>query len=170
MGCVGRCTCVHVRARSVATGGCGLASAIAAVRFNLLGAPKRIHSDNAAEYSSEHCSRYTKRANHTHTTPTYTRAGHVIQDRALCPPSRRRVHAQTYFSSTACHQSSFCTWSVPVLTCTCIFCTSSRQQNRRHVNPSFTIHCWHLPCCTSKFLSARGRAHSLRVAAECPPP
>ena len=30
-------------------------------------------------------------------------------DRALCPPNRRRVHAQTYFSSTACHQSSFCT-------------------------------------------------------------
>jgi hypothetical protein len=41
------------------------------------------------------------------TTPTYTR--HPA-DRALCPPSRRRVHAQTYFSSTACHQSSVCTW------------------------------------------------------------
>ena len=52
---------------------------------------------------------------------------------------------------------------VPVVTCTCIFCTSSRQQDRRHVNPSFTIHCWHLPSCTSKFLSARCRAHSLRL-------
>ena len=57
---------MHVRARSVATGGCGLASAISAVRFNLLGAPKRIHRDNAAEYSSEQCSRYTKTQNHTH--------------------------------------------------------------------------------------------------------
>ena len=51
--------------------------------------------------------------NHTHTTHTYTRAGQAPRhpaDRALCPPSRRRVHAQTYFSSTACYPSSFCTW------------------------------------------------------------
>ena len=53
--------------------------AISAVRFNLLGAPKRIHSDNAAEYSSEQCGRYTKRAkSYTH-DHTYTRDGHVIQ-------------------------------------------------------------------------------------------
>ena len=106
LGCVGRCTCVHVRARSVATGGCGLASAISAVRFNLLGAPKRIHRDNAAEYSSEQCSRYTKTQNHTHDdTHIHTSSS---GSRAL-PPSRRRVHAQTYFSSTACYPSSFCT-------------------------------------------------------------
>ena len=51
--------------------------------------------------------------NHTHTTHTYTRAGQVPRhpvDRTLCPPSRRRVHTQTYFSSTACYPSSFCTW------------------------------------------------------------
>jgi hypothetical protein len=78
--------------------------------------------------------------NHTHTTPTHTRAGQAPRnpvDRALCLLNRRRVHAQTYFSSTECHQSSFASGGVPVVTCTCIFRTSSRQQDRRHANPSF---------------------------------
>ncbi len=49
---------------------------------------------------------------HTHVLADGSSASRTLSssDRALCPPSRRRVHAQTYFSSTACHQSSVCTW------------------------------------------------------------
>jgi hypothetical protein len=46
---------------------------------------------------------------HTRHPHTHVLATSSSGSRAL-PPSRRRVHAQTYFSSTACHPSSFCTW------------------------------------------------------------
>ena len=56
------------------------------------------------------------------TRHTYTRAGRrlkresylVIQRSRALPPSRRRVHAQTYFSSTACYPA-FAPSGVPVV-------------------------------------------------------
>ena len=48
--------------------------------------------------------------NHTHDTHIHTCWPRHPADRALCPPSIRRVHAQTYLSSTACYPSSVCTW------------------------------------------------------------
>jgi hypothetical protein len=69
-------------------------------------------------------------------------------DRALCPPSRRRVHAQTYFSSTACYPA-FAPGGVPVVNSHVrlmhlhflhfITPTHSAMSNpHRHVNPSQT--------------------------------
>ena len=136
--------------------------AISAVRFNLLGAPKRIHRDNAAEYSSEHCSRYTKRANHTHTTPTYTRAGRRLKRESYLVIQRiaRSAHQA---GDVSMHRRispalpgirvAFAPGGVPVVNSHVRllhlhFCTSSRQHTapcqsltdmsipHRHVNPS----------------------------------
>jgi hypothetical protein len=90
------------------------------------------------------------------TRHTYTRAGRrlkresylVIQRSRALPPSRRRVHAQTYFSSTACYPA-FAPGGVPVVNSHVrlmhlhflhfITPTHSAMSNpHRHVNPSQT--------------------------------
>jgi hypothetical protein len=91
------------------------------------------------------------------TRHTYTRAGRrlkresylVIQRSRALPPSRRRVHAQTYFSSTACYPA-FAPGGVPVVNSHVrlmhlhflhfITPTHSAMSNpHRHVNPSQTL-------------------------------
>jgi hypothetical protein len=115
--------------------------------------------------------------NHTHTTPTPTRAGQAPRhpaDRALCPPSRRRFHARRISPALPAIRVAFAP-GVPVVNSHVRllhlqflhFITPTRQAPCQSLLHHTLLH---LPYCTSKFRSARCRAHSLRVAAECPPP